>query len=80
MEGYYKRVNIDVELIYNASGKIHLLAMYWGDKRFEITEFVSRAFVKSETGHVSEMYLATIDGKQKKIYFSEGLFFVEIVR
>lgn len=80
MNGYYKRVNIDVELIYNAKGKIHLLAMYWGDKRFEITEFESRAFVKSETGYVSEMYLATIDGKQKKIYFSEGLFFVEVVR
>lgn len=80
MQGLYKRVNIDVELIYNANGKIHLLAMYWGDKRFEITEFVSRAFVKSETGYICEMYLATIDGKQKKIYFSEGLFFVEIVR
>ncbi|WP_159639713.1 hypothetical protein [Erysipelothrix anatis] len=80
MEGYYKRVNVDVELIYNASGKIHLLAMYWGDKRFEITEFESRSFVKSQTGYTCEMYLATIDGKQKKIYFSEGLFFVEIVR
>lgn len=80
MEGYYKRVNVDVELIYNASGKIHLLAMYWGDKRFEITEFESRAFVKSETRYVSEMYLAIIDGKQKKIYFSEGLFFVEVTR
>ena len=80
MEGYYKRVNIDVELIYNANGKIHLLVMYWGDKRFEITEFVFRALVKSETGYVSEMYFATIGGKQKKIYFSEGLFFVEVAR
>ncbi|CAM3555864.1 hypothetical protein [Erysipelothrix anatis] len=75
MQGYYKRVNIDVELIYNANEKIHLLAMYWGDKRFEITEFVSRVFVKSETGYVSEMCLATIDGNRRRFISLKDCYF-----
>ena len=42
--------------------------------------FKPRAFVKNETGYVSEMYRATIYGKQREIYFSGRLFFVEVVK
>ena len=79
MQGYYKRVYVDVECIINAHGKLRPLAFYWKEKRFEIIDFSFKVYGENQTGNNCNLYIISVDGNRKNLYFSEGAFFVEVL-